>query len=58
MKSSFFYDAHYLEVAEQIKNYINSAPDFLSSQTSRSTQAAGDAIKGLSAERFDSFLGA
>ncbi|MEB3233718.1 MAG: hypothetical protein VKJ64_22105 [Leptolyngbyaceae bacterium] len=57
MKSSFFYDGHYLQVAEQIKTYINSAPDFLSSKTARSTRAAGDAIEELIAERFDSFLG-
>ena len=28
MKSSFFYDGHYLEVAEKVKSCINSAPDF------------------------------
>lgn len=57
MKSSFFYEGHYLEVAAQIEAYINTAPDFLSRQTARSTRAAGDAIEGLIAERFDDFLG-
>ena len=57
MKSGFFYKRHYLEIAEKIKRHINSAPDFLSDQTSKSTRAAGDAIEGLIAERFDTFLG-
>ena len=57
MKSGFFYERYYLEIAEKIKRHINSAPDFLSDQTSKSTRAAGDAIEGLIAERFDTFLG-
>ncbi|AFZ43774.1 hypothetical protein PCC7418_1588 [Halothece sp. PCC 7418] len=57
MKSNFFYGEYYLDVAEQIKTYINSAPDFLSRATSKSTRAAGDAIESLIAERFDTFLG-
>ena len=57
MKSDFFYERHYLEIAEKIKQHINSTPDFLSEQTSKSTRAAGDAIEGLIAERFDTFLG-
>lgn len=57
MKSGFFYERHYLEIAEKIKQHINSTPDFLSEQTSKSTRAAGDAIEGLIAERFDTFLG-
>ena len=57
MKSGFFYERHYLEIAEKIRRYINSAPDLLSDQTSKSTRAAGDAIEGLIAERFDTFLG-
>lgn len=57
MKSTFFYDGHYLNVADALRDYINSVPDFLSAQTARSTRAAGDAIENLVAERFDSFLG-
>jgi hypothetical protein len=57
MKSSFFYDRHYELVSERIKQYINSAPVFLSSQTAGSTRAAGDAIQSLIAEKFDTFLG-
>ena len=57
MKSGFFYGRHCLDIAEKIKRHINSTPDFLSEQTSKSTRAAGDAIEGLIAERFDTFLG-
>ena len=57
MKSSFFYNGHYKEVAAKLKDYINAAPEFLSEHTARSTRAAGDAIEGLIADRFDTFLG-
>lgn len=57
MKSSFFYNGHYKTIAGKLKDYINSVPDFLSAQTARSTRAAGDAIEGLIAEKFDSLLG-
>jgi len=57
LKSSFFYNGHYKELADKLKNYINSVPEFLSGQTARSTRAAGDAIEGLIAEKFDSLLG-
>lgn len=57
MKSNFFYGGYYLGVAEQIKEYLNAQPDFLSQQTTRSTRAVGDAIESLIAEKFDDFLG-
>ena len=57
MKSRFFYEGHYLEVAQKIKDYLNSVPDYLSEQTARSTRAAGDAIESLVADKFDEFLG-
>ncbi len=57
MKSPFFYDGDYKNVAEAIKKHINSVPDFLSTHTVRSTRAAGDAIENLIAEKFDTFLG-
>ncbi len=57
MKSSFFYNGHYKELAGKLKDYINSMPEFLSAQTARSTRAAGDAIEGLIAEKFDMLLG-
>ena len=57
MKSNFFYGGHYQAVAASIEDYINSVPEFLSAQTARSTRAVGDAIEGLIADRFDTFLG-
>jgi len=57
LKSSFFYNGHYKELAGKLKDYINSMPEFLSAQTARSTRAAGDAIEGLIAEKFDMLLG-
>lgn len=57
MRSSFYYDGHYLEVAAKIKDLINSSPDFLSPQAAGSTRATGDAIESLVSEKFDTFLG-
>lgn len=57
MKSTFFYGGHYMTVADRIKEYINSVPDFLSPQTAKSTRAAGDAIEELIAAQFNTFLG-
>ena len=57
MKSTFYYKGHYLDVADSIKNYINSSPEFLSQQTAGSTRAVGDALESLLAEKFDTFLG-
>ena len=41
MKSTFYYGSHYLGVADGIKNYINSSPEFLSQQTVGSPRAVG-----------------
>jgi hypothetical protein len=57
MRSSFFYNSHYFSVAEKTKEHLNSVPDFLSTQTSGSTRAAGDAIEALIADKFDTLLG-
>ena len=57
MRSSFFYDRHNEKVAELIKDYLNSAPTFLSEQTAPSTRATGDAIQDLIAGEFGSLLG-
>ena len=57
MKSTFFYDGHYHNVAKSLMKHINEAPDFLSDKTARSTRAVGDAIEGLIADKFDTFLG-
>ncbi len=57
MKSSFFYDRHNESVAGSIKEYLNSAPTFLSEQTAPSTRATGDAIQDLIADEFESLIG-
>ncbi len=57
MKSNFYYSDAHLRVAEKIRDHINTASDFLSLQTARSTRAVGDALESLISERFDSFLG-
>lgn len=57
MKSAFYYNRHYLDVAEKIKSFVNSSPDILSRQTVDSTRATGDALEHLISEHFNSFLG-
>jgi len=57
MRSRFYYQGHHLSVAKEIKEYINSLDEFLSSQTARSPRAVGDALETLVADRFESFLG-
>lgn len=57
MMAAFYRDSHNLRVAQDIKNYINTSEDFLSSRTASSTRAAGDAIENLISERLEGFLG-
>lgn len=56
MRSSFYYDGHYKEIASKIKRYLNTCPDFLSNETSSSTRAVGDAVANLIASNFSNFL--
>ena len=56
MKASFYYEGHYINIAEKIKNYLNSIPVNLSNQTVNSVRAVGDMIESLVAEKFDTFL--
>lgn len=57
MKSRLFYEGHHGAVAQRIQDHINASPEFLSPQAAKSPRAVGDAIEGLIAEKFDSFLG-
>ena len=57
MRSSFYYEGHHHEVGSRIKEYINSAPEFLTTQTAHSPRAVGDALESIVADRFDSFVG-
>ena len=56
MKSTFFYEGHQEGIAGSIKEFLNSAPEFLSPRTASSTRATGDAIEELISEQFDTFL--
>ena len=57
MKSSFFYGDACEKAAEEIKNAINDAPNFLSPLTAPSPRAAGDAIQSLVEEKFEAAIG-
>lgn len=57
MRSGFYSQGVHRGVAQQVTEYLNTVPDFLSAPTSRSTRAVGDAIETVVAERFDAFLG-
>ena len=57
MKSSFYVHGHHRQVAQKIKEYINSLDSFLTPQTARSPRAVGDALESLVADRFETFLG-
>ena len=57
MKSTFFYEGHQEAIADSIKEFLNSAPEFLSPRTASSTRATGDAIEELISEEFDTLLG-
>ena len=57
MRSSFYYDGNYRQVASVIKEYINSSGDILSPMTAQSPRAVGDALESLISEQFEHFLG-
>lgn len=57
MKASFYYEGHSRRVAADVRDYINSAPDFLTETVAGSPGAVGDAIENLVAKEFESFLG-
>ena len=57
MKSNFYYSGSQLIVASKIRDYINSAQDFLSPHTANSTRAIGDALQALVSDTFNTFLG-
>ena len=57
MRSEFYYQSHNQEIALNIKDYLNAAPDLLSKYTAGSPRAVGDALEALVADKFDTFLG-
>ncbi len=56
MKSRFYYEGHHEQVATRIKDHLNSLDSFLTSHTSHSPRAVGDALQSLVADSFDTFL--
>ncbi|MCY3627097.1 MAG: hypothetical protein OXG88_05600 [Gammaproteobacteria bacterium] len=56
MKSNFYYSGQSARIAQEIKHYINSLDNVLSSHTSGSPRAAGDALESLVAEVFGTLL--
>ena len=50
VRSSFYYEGHYRNVASSIKAYINASQDILSPQTADSPRAVGDALESLVAD--------
>ena len=57
MRARFYYESHHRTVAREVKDYLNSVPEFLSVQTASSPRAVGDAIESMIADSFDKFLG-
>lgn len=57
MKSEIFFTDRYKTIEEEVKELLNSHEDFLSSDTARSTRAAGDAIEHILSDNFNSILG-
>lgn len=57
VRSSFYYEGHYRNVASSIKAYLNASQNFLSPQTADSPRAVGDALESLVAGNFSIFLG-
>ncbi len=57
MKSRFYYQGHYEQVAVDIREYINSLDSFLTPQTANSPRAVGDSLESLVADQFEKLLG-
>jgi hypothetical protein len=57
MKSKLFYSDEYRRIENEIRNLLNSQPDFMSARTASSTRATGDAIQQILADNFPTLLG-
>ena len=57
MKSQIFHTDACEDVAENIKTFLNSYPDFLTPDTGTSPRAAGDAIQHILEENFAQIVG-
>lgn len=57
MRSKLFYSDEYRRIEKEIRNLLNSEPDFMSARTAASTRATGDAIQEILADNFRTLLG-
>jgi len=57
MNSRLFYTDVYKEIERDILNTLTTSDDFLTSNTLKSTRAAGDAIENILAASFETILG-
>ena len=57
MKSPIFHTRAYEEIEGKLKAFLNSYPDFLTSDTVASTRATGDAIQHILEENFAQIIG-
>lgn len=57
VKSNIFSTDEFATIESKTTAFLNSYPDFLSSQTARSTRTVGDAIEGIIAKEFPNILG-
>jgi hypothetical protein len=55
--SQLLYTGDYQKLQKEIREFLNSQPDFLSAQTAASPRAVGDAIQSILSENFRSLLG-
>lgn len=57
MMSDIFHTNTYKNIENNIKNFLNDYPDFLSKDTIQSTRATGDAIQNILGNHFPDILG-
>lgn len=57
MQSKLFYTGDYTRVEAQIKELLNTQPEFMSAHTAQSPRATGDAIQEIITEHFKALLG-
>lgn len=57
IKSKIFHSKEYIRLENKIRNFLNSAPDFMTVQSVISPRSVGDAVQNLLADNTDSILG-
>ncbi len=56
-RSSLFYSDEYKRIQNEVKEFLNQQEDFLSTRTTGSTRAVGDAVEDILSDQFDRILG-